>query len=68
MEKSKGEKIIGSFNPSGNPQIEKLKQDFANLIDQVDALEGNGRCKSVSITHIQTAKFFAVDSLFSEDN
>lgn len=32
---SKGQKIIGTFNPSGNPEVDAIKEKAAELIDLI---------------------------------
>ena len=62
-----GEKAVGlTFNPSGDPMVQSLKERFANLIDEMDAMRlraGPGeqaRLASVTITELQTAQMWAV--------
>ncbi len=39
MEQTFGQKAVGlSFNPSGDDEVGKAKQIFANAIDQLDVL------------------------------
>jgi len=58
-----GQKAVGlSFNPSGDDEVGKAKQIFANAIDQLNDLRQstlNGEVKrmcSVAITEAQTAQ------------
>lgn len=62
-----GEKAVGlSFNPSGNPKVQEVKQLYAQIIDICDALRTEagqseqGRLLSVAITEAQTAQMWAV--------
>lgn len=63
-----GEKAVGlTFNPSGDPQVQKLKELYAQIIDLCDDIRfkaGNpseqGRLASVAITEAQTAQMWAV--------
>jgi hypothetical protein len=64
---SYGEKAVGiTFNPSNDPMVQSIKERFANLIDEMDALRNrteDGEVKrmcSVAITELQTAQMWAV--------
>lgn len=62
-----GQKIVQrNFNPSANPVIEDLKEDFAKLIDKVEVLRDakNGREVSIAQTELETSCMYAVKSLF----
>lgn len=40
MDQTHGQKLVGlSFNPSGDDAVAAAKQTFADLIDQIEALE-----------------------------
>lgn len=57
-----------SFNPSANPLVETLKQKYANLIDDLEAMKENGRnarCLSIAQTELETSCMYAVKSLFA---
>lgn len=68
-----GEKAVGlTFNPGGNPDVEKIKRGYADLIDMLDELRrtasaaGNGeqaRLASVAITEAQGAQMWAVKAV-----
>jgi hypothetical protein len=65
-----GEKAVGlSFNPSGDPSVDEVKQLYAKIIDICDharASAENGEKKrlfSVAITEAQTAQMWAVKGL-----
>jgi hypothetical protein len=69
-----GQKAVGlSFNPSGDDEVGKAKQIFANAIDQLDQLRKSttsGEVKrmcSVAITEAQTAQMWAVKAITWKD-
>lgn len=70
-----GQKAVGiSFNPGGNPQVDRVKQHYANIIDMmnekrnsVDATPEQKRLYSVAITEAQTAQMWAVKALTWKD-
>ena len=59
-----GRRVIASFNPSQNKNIAGIKATAANLIDQVNRLEGNDvdleRLKETAKTQIEGAAMWAV--------
>ena len=62
-----GEYRVGiSFNPGGNPLVDKLKRAAADLIDMVDAIQAKDtsdevpRLKALAMTHIEDAAMWAV--------
>lgn len=63
-----GEKAVGlTFNPSGNPDVLKLKELYAEIINMLNTFRINegqpsekGRLLSVAITEAQTAQMWAV--------
>lgn len=64
-----GEKAVGlTFNPSNDPNVQKIKEAFANVIDICNDLrpEYNGKPNEVSrmlaiaITEAQAAQMWAV--------
>lgn len=65
-----GEKAVGlTFNPSNNKDVDKCKQAFANIIDNMNDLRDSTRdpevkrmC-SVAITEAQTAQMWAVKAI-----
>ena len=72
-EETHGEYLVGiSFNPGGNPDVNDVKRKAADLIDAIKALRNDeeaastrqsaeaARCKSIAITHVETAAMFAV--------
>lgn len=72
---SYGQKAVGiTFNPGGNPEVDRCKQMFANCIDQLHALrskeDASGeqkRLASVAITELQGAQMWAVKALTWRD-
>jgi hypothetical protein len=62
-----GQKAVGlSFNPSGDPVVQKLKELYAEIIDICDQQRKanppgeRGRLYSVAITEAQGAQMWAV--------
>lgn len=64
-----GEKAVGlTFNPSGDPLVQKLKSLYAEIIDiceserssLADPRDGRGRLYSIAITEAQGAQMWAV--------
>ena len=62
-----GEKAVGlTFNPSGDPLVQSIKERFADLIDEMHALRlrhersETSRLASVAITELQGAQMWAV--------
>lgn len=62
-----GEKAVGlTFNPSGDTNVQKLKELYAQIIDLCNAIRSEagqgekGRLLSVAITEAQTAQMWAV--------
>lgn len=70
-----GQKAVGiTFNPSNNGEVDRCKQQFANCIDQMQALRTNEsataeqkRLASVAITELQGAQMWAVKALTWRD-
>ena len=64
-----GEKRVQrNFNPTANPIIETLKQKYAGLIDDLEAMKADGkdaRCISIAQTELETSCMYAVKSLFA---
>ena len=65
-----GEKAVGlTFNPSNNPVVDAIKQEYAHIIDTMDDLRSTSnnpevkRLASVAITEAQTAQMWAVRAL-----
>ena len=71
-----GEKAVGlSFNPSGDPTVQKLKELYAQIIDicndaknaTTPAEPGKGRLFSIAITEAQGAQMWAVKAATWKD-
>jgi hypothetical protein len=69
-----GEKAVGlTFNPSNDPNVDKIKTQFTAVIDTLDNLRGGGgnespgpdaaRMLSIAITEAQTAQMWAVKAV-----
>jgi len=61
-------RVQRNFNPSANPIIETLKQKYADLIDDLEAMKADGkdaRCISIAQTELETSCMYAVKSLFA---
>jgi len=61
-------RVQRNFNPSANPIIETLKQKYADLIDDLEAMKSDGkdaRCISIAQTELETSCMYAVKSLFA---
>lgn len=64
-----GEVAVGlNFNPSQDPQVKRLKELYAEVIDILDADRGSNRDErarlaSVAITEAQTAQMWAVKAV-----
>ena len=59
-------RVQRNFNPSANPQVEELKESYAQILDKLEALrnEKNGREISIAQTEAETSCMYAVKSLF----
>ena len=61
-----GEKAVGlTFNPSGNPEVQALKEAYAKVIDLCNNMRNEAvgekiRLLSVAITEAQGSQMFAV--------
>jgi len=68
-----GQKAVGvRFNPSGNSEVDKCKQGFADLIDQMNDFRNESnpslssearRHASIAITELESAQMRAVKAL-----
>jgi len=64
-----GQKAVGlTFNPSGNPYVNEIKEAYAKIIDQLNDMrtpERNetNRLISVAITEAQTAQMWAIKAI-----
>lgn len=68
-----GEDAVGlTFNPSNNPDVDKIKQLYAEIIDLLNYRRNQtgpgekGRYLSVAITEAQTAQMWAVKGITKE--
>lgn len=73
-ELSFGEKAVGlTFNPSGDEDVNQIKQYYANIIDKLNFLREEagkgekGRLMSVAITEAQAAQMWAVKGITWKD-
>jgi hypothetical protein len=59
-------KVQRNFNPSANPDVENIKEQYANIIDHLETLRNdrNGREVSIAQTEAETSCMYAVKSLF----
>lgn len=69
-----GMKAVGlSFNPGKNPEVEKVKQDYAGIIDHMNDLRANSssseqkRLASLAISEAQGAQMWAVKAITWKD-
>ena len=69
-----GQKAVGlTFNPSGDDAVTKVKQSYADVIDQLHAFRVNAetpeqaRLASIAITEAQGAQMWAVKALTWKD-
>lgn len=62
---SDGAQTIGNFNPSGNLQVEEIKNRSIQLINTIKAFGKDPRRVAIAITDIEKAQMMAVKSLFS---
>ena len=65
-----GEKAVGlTFNPSGDPDVQAVKEAFAKVIDLCNGLRTSaghgekGRLLSVAITEAQGSQMWAVKGI-----
>lgn len=59
-------RVQRNFNPSANPIIEDIKDQYANLIDKLEIMKDDKNAREISIaqTNIETACMYAVKALF----
>lgn len=70
-----GETAVGiTFNPSGDPSVDKIKKLYAEIIDICDTIRTNQppndekrRLFSIAITEAQTAQMWAVKAITWKD-
>jgi hypothetical protein len=65
-----GEKAVGlTFNPGNNVNVDRCKQIFANIVDNMNDLRNSThdeevrRMCSIAITEAQTAQMWAVKAI-----
>jgi hypothetical protein len=64
-----GQRAVGlTFNPSNNSDVDAIKEQFAQIIDTLNALRGPAdsevaRMLSIAITDAQTAQMWAVKAV-----
>ena len=66
-----GEKAVGlTINPSGNPEVNRIKEHYASIIDAMHNMRQGkpydnelARIASIAITEAQTAQMWAVKAL-----
>lgn len=60
------QRVQRNFNPSANPEVENIKEQYANIIDHLETLRNdrNGREVSIAQTEAETSCMYAVKSLF----
>lgn len=61
---SKGEQVIGSFNPSSDSAVDEIKGAAIKLINVIDGAIGDGRRKTATINQVEQAQMMAVKELF----
>lgn len=61
---TKGEEIIGKFNPDSNESVDKIKQKATELVNLIEELGKDPRRKATAITDVEKAQMMAVKSLF----
>lgn len=70
---SYGQQAVGlTFNPSGDPTVQKVKELYAEIIDLVNSIpvgvpSEKARLIKISITEAQTAQMWAVKAITWKD-
>lgn len=68
-----GQKAVGlTFNPSGDENVQKVKQLYADIIDLVNEMKSptpaeKNRLLSIAITEAQSAQMWAVKAFTWKD-
>ena len=68
-----GEQVVGTFNPTGDPDVEEIKYAYAKIINRMDKLRNATesaevkRMASIAITEAQTAQMWAVKAATWKD-
>jgi hypothetical protein len=64
-----GERAVGLYEPSGNEAVDDIKEDFADVIDELNDLREENtdpevdRMLAISMTNAQTACMWAVKAI-----
>lgn len=61
---TKGEQIIGTFNPSSEQDVDLIKQKAIELVNLIEEKGKDPRRKAAAITQIEFGVMMAVKSLF----
>lgn len=61
---TKGEQIIGNFNPNSVESVDLIKQKAIELVNIIEELGKDPRRKATAITDIEKGTMMAVKSLF----
>ena len=61
---SKGEQIIGTFNPSSEQDVDLIKQKAIELVNLIEEKGKDQRRKAAAITQIELGVMMGVKSLF----
>jgi len=68
-----GAKAVGlSFNPSGDKDVQQIKELYAQIIETLNTIRGTDRSEksrllSIAITEAQTAQMWAVKAITWQD-
>ncbi len=59
-------RVQRNFNPTANVDVEKFKQQYADIIDHLESIKNDRNIREVSIaqTEAETSCMYAVKSLF----
>ena len=67
-EQTRGMRLVAAnFNPSGREDVDAVKQDAADLIDNIERLCPPGRWRSLAVTAVEESSMWAVKSLTNSD-
>jgi len=56
------------FNPSGKPEIDRIKAFAEDMAAVIENEVPDGRRKAIALTHLETAAMFAVKACFDDDS
>lgn len=61
------QRVQRNFNPSANPDVEKLKTLYANIIDTLEELKTPTNSRTIDVAQLQaeTSCMYDVKSLFN---